>query len=99
MAGADEERSDEKAWTNENGRDSGTGGSTGRPSTADTGRTELAVFCGGLNAFSNPVSRTGEIEDFTIPLFVGAGGNAEEPEEDTLIAGREALGSALVKSN
>lgn len=99
MAGVDEERSDENALSNENGWDSGTGGRTGRPSTADTGRAELAAFCGGLNVFSNPVSRTGEIDDFTIPLLVGAGGNAEEAEDDTLIAGRDALGSALVKSN
>jgi hypothetical protein len=39
------------------------------------------------------------IAGFTIPLLVGAGGNAEDPEEDTLIPGREILGSALVKSN
>jgi len=39
------ERLGEKAWSNENGWDSGTGGRNGRPSTADTGRAEVAVFC------------------------------------------------------
>ena len=39
------ERSDEKASTNENGRDSGTEGRTEGSSTADTGLAGLAVFC------------------------------------------------------
>jgi hypothetical protein len=41
------------------------------------------------------------IAGFTTPLPVGAGGKGDEPEAegDTLIAGREVLGSALVKSN
>lgn len=84
-----------------NGCDSGTGGRIGRPSTTadDTGRVEFAAFCWGLNAFSNPESRTGESEGFTIPVLVGAGGNADEADGDTLIAGREVLRSALLKSN
>jgi len=65
----------------------------------DTGRAELAAFCCGLNAVSNPESRMGESDGFTIPVLVGAGGNADETDGDTLIAGREVLRSALLKSN
>jgi len=39
------ERLGGKAWSNENGWDSGTGGRIGRPSTADTGRAGVAMFC------------------------------------------------------
>jgi hypothetical protein len=52
-----------------------------------------------MNAFSKPDPRGEELGGFAIPLeLVGAGGNAAELAEDTLGVGREALGSALLKS-
>lgn len=88
-----------KAWTNEKGLVSGTGGRTGRPSTPGAGRAGPGVLCCGLNAFSKPESRAVVVRGFTAPLVLGGGGNAVELEGDTPSAGREAVVSALAKSN
>ena len=79
--------------------DSGTGGRTGRPSTAGAGRAAPGVLCCGLNAFSKPESRAVVVRGFTTPLVLGGGGNAVESEEDTPSAGRGAVVPAVAKSN
>jgi len=58
--------------------------------------------CGGANALSKPEPREGEVAGLRIALLlppVGGGGNAVEAVVDMPPAGRELLGSALLKSN